>query len=368
MDINELLKEAVTLGASDLHITVGAPPIVRLHGDLRPLNYAPLEPSDTEYMASQILNEEKKAYFESKGEVDLSYNCAESSCFRVNIFRQRDVISIACRVINTVIPTIESLGLPPSVSLLARRSKGLILVTGPTGAGKSTTIASLINLINTEKSCHILTLEDPIEYLHRHQKSIITQREIGRDSMTFPDALRAALRQDPDVILVGEMRDLETISIAITAAETGHLVLATLHTMDAPQTVERIIDVFPPGQQQQIRVQLANTLAGVLSQRLLRRVDGKGRVAVMESLICTPAVRNMIRDNKIHQIYSVMQTSAKAGMQTIDNHLFSLYERGLISSSDVHEHAVDKEAAERFIEFPFNEPQGKGNFGHRRSS
>ena len=253
-------------------------------------------------------------------------------------------------MISTTIPTIDSLGLPETVKTLTRRSRGLIIVTGPTGSGKSTTLAAMIDLINEEKFCHVLTLEDPIEYLHSNKKSIINQREIGRDSKTFPNALRAALRQDPDVILVGEMRDLETISIAITAAETGHLVMATLHTMDAPQTVERIIDVFPSNQQDQIRVQLANTLAGVISQRLLRRQDGTGRIAAVEILVSNPAVRNLIREKKVHQVYSFIQTGAKYGMQTMDNHLQELIEKGLIYAEEAMEHAVDTESMARFLQ------------------
>lgn len=350
MFINELLKQAVQQGASDLHISAGAAPALRLNGQLESLDGHPLQPDETLALAKQVLNKEKYETLIQIGEVDLSYTSPGLGCFRVNVFFQQGAVSIACRVISTEIPTIDSLGLPEAVKMLARRSRGLIIVTGPTGSGKSTTLAAMINLINEEKFCHILTLEDPIEYLHMKKKSIINQREIGRDSKTFPNALRAGLRQNPDVILVGEMRDLETISIAITAAETGHLVLATLHTMDAPQAVERIIDVFPPNQQDQIRAQLANTLAGVISQRLLRRQDGTGRIAATEILVSTPAVRNLIRDKKVHQIYSFMQTGAKFGMQTMDNHLQTLIEKGHVNAEEAMEHAIDVEAIARFLQ------------------
>jgi len=350
MRINDLLKQAAQHGASDLHISAGAAPTIRLNGQLQSLAGPPLQADETMELAKQILNGEKYEALFLLGEVDLSYIYPGVGCFRINVYFQQGAISIASRVISTTIPTIDSLGLPETVKTLTRRSRGLIIVTGPTGSGKSTTLAAMIDLINEEKFCHVLTLEDPIEYLHSNKKSIINQREIGRDSKTFPNALRAALRQDPDVILVGEMRDLETISIAITAAETGHLVMATLHTMDAPQTVERIIDVFPSNQQDQIRVQLANTLAGVISQRLLRRQDGTGRIAAVEILVSNPAVRNLIREKKVHQVYSFIQTGAKYGMQTMDNHLQELIEKGLIYAEEAMEHAVDTESMARFLQ------------------
>ncbi len=349
MHINDLLEQAVVRRASDLHIMAGVAPLLRINGELTALNFPPFTAGDTLELARQILNPEKLKMLEQLGEVDLSTECRGLGYFRVNVYYQRGTVGIACRVVSTRIPTIDELNLPGSIKALARRTRGLVIITGPTGSGKSTTLAAMINLINDEKLYHIITLEDPIEYRHINKKSIISQREIGRDSKSFPSALRAALRQDPDVILVGEMRDLETISIAITAAETGHLVLATLHTMDAPQTVERIIDVFPSNQQQQIRVQLANTLVGVVSQRLLPSKDGRGRIPAVEVLVCTPAVRNLIREKKIHQIYSYMQTGGKYGMQTMDNHLLELHGRGQVSARDVMEHASDLEAMSRYL-------------------
>jgi len=309
-----------------------------------------LQPDDTRQLAKQILSKEQFDLFENKGEIDFSYNGAEVGSFRVNVYYQRGAVGLAMRVVSKQIPSLLSLGLPETVATLARRTRGLILVTGPAGSGKSTTIAAMLNLINEEKACHIITLEDPIEYLHVHKKSIINQREIGSDSKTFPGALRAALRQDPDVIMVGEMRDLETISIAITAAETGHLVLATLHTVSAPQAIERIIDVFPPNQQQQVRVQLSGTLAGVISQRLLRRRDEKGRIVALEILISTPAVRNLMRESKLHQLYSAMQTGTRFGMQTLDRALQELYKDNLINAEEIRKHAADLDAMERFLQ------------------
>jgi twitching motility protein PilT len=338
-----LLEEAVRSKASDLHLSVGVPPIIRLHGELMPLDYPALVPEDTAVLAGQIMNKKQEEEFKEKGELDLAYSCPGLGRFRVNIYRQRGSIAIALRVLNTEIPTLSSLNLPAVIKDFTLYHKGLLLVTGPTGSGKSTTLASFIDLINQERSCHIITLEDPIEYLHQHKNCMINQREIGQDSGSFAEALRAALRQDPDVILVGEMRDLETISIAITAAETGHLVLATLHTVDAVQTIDRVIDVFPPHQQQQIRIQLANTLIGVIAQRLLRRKDGAGRVPAVEILVSNPAVRNLIREGKIHQIYSVIQTGGRQGMQLMDSYLEELYRRGIIDRQTAIENATDPE-------------------------
>ena len=336
--------------ASDLHLTAGAHPTLRIDGNLVPLDGPLLKPEDTRQLAGQILTREQLDLFEDRGELDFSYNSAKTGSFRVNVYYQRGSVGLAIRVVSRQIPSLVSLGLPETVATLARRSQGLILVTGPAGSGKSTTIAAMLNLINEERACHIITLEDPIEYRHTNKKSIINQREIGSDSKTFPGALRAALRQDPDVIMVGEMRDLETISITITAAETGHLVLATLHTSSAPQAVERIIDVFPSNQQQQVRLQLSNTLAGVLSQRLLRRKDGKGRLAALEILLNTPAVRNLIRESKLHQLYSAMQTGMRFGMQTLDQALQGYYKEDLISADEVRKYAADLDFIERFLE------------------
>ncbi len=348
--IDPLLREAVTRKASDLHLSVGLPPVIRLHGELIPLEAPTLEPPDTAALARQIMSEKQRAIFEEKGELDMAYSSPGLARFRVNVYSQRGSTAIAMRVVNTEIPTLKSLGLPDVVKTFSRYRKGLLLFTGPTGSGKSTTQASLIDLINQERSCHIITLEDPIEYLHHNKNSMINQREIGQDSENFAVALRSTLRQDPDVILVGEMRDLETISIAITAAETGHLVMATLHTVDTVQTIDRVIDVFPPHQQQQIRVQLANTLIGVIAQRLLRRRDGQGRVPAVEIMIANPAVRNMIREGKIHQIYSVIQTGGRQGMQLMDSHLETLYRRGLIDQQGALENATDPEELAKVLQ------------------
>ncbi|MGI6097045.1 MAG: type IV pilus twitching motility protein PilT [Dethiobacteria bacterium] len=344
MRIDVLLKEATDRGASDLHLTVGVPPLIRLHGELEPLDYSELKPEDTANLVSQLMDEVQLEILAQNGELDFSYSLPGIGRFRVNAYRQRGQNGMAVRVISEKIPDLEQLGLPDVVKEFARKQKGLILVTGPTGSGKSTTLAAMINLINKERRCHILTLEDPIEFVHRHGKSMINQREIGYDTTSFAHALRAALRQDPDVILVGEMRDPETIGIAITAAETGHLVMATLHTVDAPQTIDRIIDVFPPHHQQQVRVQLANNLNGVIAQQLLKRKDGLGRVAAVEILVSTPAVRNLIREGKIHHIYSTIQTGARFGMQSMDSHICRLFESGLISREEALKHAVDAES------------------------
>ncbi|HPU00475.1 MAG TPA: type IV pilus twitching motility protein PilT [Bacillota bacterium] len=348
--INTLLEKAINLKASDLHLSAGLPPIIRIHGELYPLeDYPPLDPDDTEALAGQVMDERKEKIFKEKGEVDLSYSRRSLGRFRVNVYRQRSSVAIALRILNSNIPSFASLNLPSVIKDFTLYQKGLLLVTGPTGSGKSTTLASFIDMINEQRSCHILTLEDPIEYLHQNKNSMVNQREIGQDSTSFAAALRAALRQDPDVILVGEMRDLETISIAITAAETGHLVLATLHTVDAVQTIDRVIDVFPPHQQQQVRIQLANTLIGVIAQRLLKRKDGSGRVPAVEILVSNPAVRNLIREGKIHQIYSVIQTGRRQGMQLMDSHLEELYRQGIIDRQTALENATDPETLAKNI-------------------
>ena len=318
MDMESLLREAVARHASDLHVTVGVPPLIRINGALIKLDLPALGVDDTAQLFEEIVAEDRRVQFNQNGEIDFSHTVFGLSRFRVNAFRQRGSIAIAIRIIPERVPSLQELKLPDIVRELARKPRGLVLVTGPTGSGKSTTMAAMIDLINSERACNILTLEDPIEYLHRHRKSIINQREIGADSRTFANALRAALREDPDVILVGEMRDMETISIAVRAAETGHLVLATLHTSDAAQTVDRIIDVFPPYQHQQVRTQLSLALQGIVSQQLLPRSDGQGRIVAVETLVTTPAVRNLIREGKSHQILSVIQTGAKFGMLAMD--------------------------------------------------
>ncbi len=343
MELDELLYKAVEQGASDIHITVGIPPTIRKSGRLVRLGDVPVTADDTEYYTKKMLNGDKLSEFETKGEIDLSYSLQSVGRFRVNIFRQRGTCCIAIRPVNITIPTFDQLGLPDVLKEFSKKTKGLVLVTGPTGSGKSTTLAAIINKINDERDCHILTLEDPIEYLHKHKMSIVNQREIGHDSNSYANALRAALREDPDVILVGEMRDMETISIAITAAETGHLVFSTLHTIGAANTIDRIIDVFPPYQQQQIKVQLSTILQGVISQQLLARRDKHGRVAALEIMIPNPAIRNLIREGKTHQINSIIQTGAKFGMQTMDNSLLNLYRRNIISYEDAMVYAADQE-------------------------
>lgn len=331
LDIDDLLMQVIEKGASDLHITAGSPPVVRIHGDLVPLDYQKLRPEDTKALLYSIMDEEHKGRLEQFLECDFSHALTGHARFRVNVYYQRGSIGAALRIIPMQIKKLEELGLPQSLELLAKKPRGLILVTGPTGSGKSTTLASLINIVNETKAYHIITIEDPIEFMHSHKKSLVNQREVGSDTKSFANALKFVLRQDPDVILVGEMRDLETISAALTAAETGHLVFATLHTQDAPQTIDRIIDVFPPHQQQQVRIQLAGTLQGIVCQQLLPTVDGAGRVVAYEIMLPTPGIRNMIREGKTHQIYSAIQTGQRNGMLTMDQCLADLYKYGKIS-------------------------------------
>lgn len=332
MHIDEILAAAVAEKASDIHITVALPPMFRVNGVLVPMAGAEkLDPADTHRLVYQMFSERQQVLFAERGELDFSYGVPSLGRFRVNAFKQRGSISAALRVIPTQVPDAKTLGLPEIILQLTKKHQGLILVTGPTGSGKSTTLACMIDTINRERDCHIITLEDPIEYLHRHNKSIINQREIGLDSHSFASALKASLRQDPDVILVGELRDLETISTALTAAETGHLVLATLHTNNAIGTVDRIVDVFPPHQQAQIRLQLASVLEAVIAQQLLPRADGKGRVAAFEILLATPAVRNLIREAKTYQIMSLIQTGSRIGMKSFDMAYKELLAKGLVS-------------------------------------
>lgn len=331
MSIFDLMKLAYVRKASDIHITVNSPAMLRIHGDLRQADDTVLAPADTLAMAKDLMTNGQYELFLENGDIDFSYAIPQVSRYRINIYRQQGCVGLTIRLIPTRIPSMEELGLPDIATELARKPQGLVLVTGPTGSGKSTTLAAMIDYINQSRQEHIITLEDPVEFLHPHKASIINQREVGIDTKSFASGLRAALRQDPDVILVGEMRDLETISIAITAAETGHLVFGTLHTADAPQTIDRIIDVFPTGAQQQIRVQLAAVLLGVMAQRLLPTADGKGRVAAIEVLVNTPAVANLIRSEKVHQIRSVMQTGRAQGMQTMDNALRELLQKRRIT-------------------------------------
>lgn len=329
--IIQLLEQSFEEKASDLHLTVGLPPIFRKNGSLISSGEVNLSPEDTKDMLKGILELDKIEAFEANGEIDFSYELPGLCRFRINAYHQQGQVSIAVRMIESKIPAIEELGMPNVLYTLADKPHGLILVTGPTGSGKSTTLASMIDYINTTKAKHIITLEDPIEYVHTHKKSVVNQREVGSDTLSFANGLRAALRQDPDVILVGEMRDLETISTAITAAETGHLVMATLHTSSAPTTIDRIIDVFPPHQQSQIRIQLANVLQGIISQRLFVQGDSKGRIAATEVLIQTPSVANLIRNEKVHQLQNVMQTSRAIGMHTLESSVQQLLTTGKIS-------------------------------------
>ncbi len=348
--IPELLEVVLEKGASDLHLTAGTHPTIRLYGDLVRLEEYPiLSPRGLQGMIYAILPQKLRERLEQELELDMSYSLVGKARFRVNVYFQRDALGAAFRLIPYEIRPVEDLGLPSVVADLARYPRGFVVVTGPTGSGKSTTLAAMVDIVNRERAAHIMTVEDPIEFLHKHQQCIVNQREVGTDTHGFAPALKHVLRQDPDVILVGEMRDLETISTAITAAETGHLVFATLHTQDAPQTIDRIIDVFPPHQQQQVRVQLATTLQGVVTQQLLQTVDGRSRVVACEVLICTPAVRNLIREGKVHQIYSIMQAGARFGMQTMDQSLGTLVKSGKVSQQLAYERCHDPDELNRLI-------------------
>lgn len=349
-DIREILEKAKIAGASDVHITVGIPPKMRVNGKLITMSdYNRLLPADTLEVVLNIMTESQRNRFEERGEYDMSFSIPELGRYRVNAYKQRGSVALAFRLVGTKVPSPEELGVPESVIDLYQRKRGLVLVTGPTGSGKSTTLAAIIDKINNCRDAHVITLEDPIEYLHQHRMSMVNQREIGLDSENYANALRAALREDPDVILVGEMRDFETISVAITAAETGHLVLSTLHTIGAASTVDRVIDVFPPHQQQQIRVQLSNVLEAVISQQLIPTADGMGRVAAFEVLHANHAVRNLIREGKSHQLASVMQTNRKLGMITMDEAIQQLYYGGKISRDLAVQFAQDPDGMETKI-------------------
>jgi twitching motility protein PilT len=389
MTIDDLLRETVVAKASDLHLTVGVPPMIRIWGRLLALNHPALTAEDTFQLAYSMLNTFQKQKFEKNWELDLSYAVTGLGRFRVNVYRQRGSVGVASRVIPETIPAIEELNIPLILKDLCRMPRGLILVSGPTGHGKSTSLAAMIQFINTERAAHIVTIEDPIEYVHQHKKSIVNQRELGFDTQTFPNALRAVLREDPNVIMVGEMRDLETIAAALTIAETGHLVFATLHTANAAQSIDRIIDVFPPHQQQQIRIQVSTVLEAVVSQQLLPNMqfaehradrrpvasavgaaaaravspppgDGKrgrwptleelGRVPAVEIMMATPAIRNLIRESKTHQIHTAIQTGAQFGMQTMDQALFALYTRRLVSLENALARAIFPEELRKLIE------------------
>ncbi|MFQ3548590.1 MAG: type IV pilus twitching motility protein PilT [Armatimonadota bacterium] len=347
--VDDLLKEIVERGASDMHICVGVPPILRIDGKLQALNFEKFQPMQTQTMLYAILTDEQIQRFEEHWELDFSYSLQNLARFRVNIFKDKGTVAAAFRLIPMKIPTIKELGLPPVLETITRFPRGLVLVTGPTGSGKSTSLAAMINQINHEHSHHIITIEDPIEYLHQHRMSIINQREVGQDTKEFANALRAALREDPDVILVGEMRDLETMQNAIRAAETGHLVFATLHTNSAAQTVDRVVDSFPASQQEQIRLMLSNSLQAVICQQLLPRAGLPGRVCCMEIMLATPAIRNLVREAKSHQITSIIQTSAEVGMQTMDQHLRDLYLKGVIAYDDAITRAMNPEELKKMI-------------------
>src|ERR687887_505402 len=329
--IDELLEHMVERNASDLHVTTGTPPAIRVRGEVERLHdFDPLDAEQTQQLLYRILSSEQQKHFEINRQLDFSYSIPGLARFRVNVYFQRESVAAAFRLIPDELKTLEELGIPASLHQLAEKPRGIVLVTGPTGSGKSTTLAALIDEINRNRSEHILTVEDPIEFLHRHKRCIVNQREIGPDATSFAEALKAALREDPDVILVGEMRDLETISTALTAAETGHLVFGTLHTQSAPSTIDRIIDVFPPEQQEQVRIMIANSLQGVVTQTLLPTADGTGRVPALEVLLPDDAVRNLIRQGKVEQIYSVMQTNTTRGMQTMEQSLADLIQRGVV--------------------------------------
>ena len=351
INLHQLLKTMIEKGASDMHVTTGTPPLLRIDGSIVPLKLPPLGPVETKQLCFSVLTEDQRAQFEKTNELDLSFGVKGLSRFRANIYMQRGAVAGAFRTIPFKILSFEELGLPAVVSDFANRPSGLVLVTGPTGSGKSTTLAAIIDKINTEQRLHIITVEDPIEYLHPHKLSIVNQREVGTDTEGFKNALKYVLRQDPDVVLVGEMRDLETIEAALTISETGHLVFATLHTNSAVSTINRVIDVFPPHQQQQVRSKLSFVLQGVVSQQLLPRHNAPGRVMALEVMVPNPAIRNLIREDKVHQIYSQMQVGQeKYAMQTLNQSLFSLYQRRLISQEEAMGRSVETEELRMMME------------------
>ena len=360
MQVNDFLKQMVACGGSDAHLKVGMPPGVRVSGEIQSQGNTPLRPEHTEAIARALLDDEQWADFERNGDLDCSYSIPGTARFRVNVMRQRGSISLVLRYIPNDIPSFEQLGLPEICKTLAARPRGLVLVTGPTGSGKSTTLAAMIDLINSTTHGHVLTMEDPIEFMHNDKNCYVNQREIGSDTKDFNEALRRALRQDPDVILIGEMRDLETISLAVTAAETGHLVFGTLHTTSAVKTIDRIVNVFPPEAQTQIRMQLSGTLQGIISQTLVPKVGG-GRVAALEVLVATDSVRSIIRENKMAQLLTAMQTGKKFGMQTLEDHLNALLARQKIT----YEHAIGKANAPQTIKAPARADPPRQNAGAR---
>ncbi len=352
--IDAFFKLMHELGASDLHLVAGHQPVVRVHGDLERIKFKELDNDTLKQMLYEITPEHKMKIFEETGDVDFAYEVPGLARFRVNLFMQQNGIGAVFRQIPSEVKTCDELGLPPVVKRLAHLPKGLVLVTGPTGSGKSTTLAAIIEEANRTRKDHIITIEDPIEFVYKSKKAIINQREVGTHTKSFATALRAALREDPDIILVGEMRDLETISLAIEAAATGHLVFGTLHTISAPSTVDRIIEVFPPEEQEQIRSMLADSLRAVISQALLKRIDKKGRVAALEIMIATPAIRNLIRERKTYQIPSLIQTGKKYGMQSLDDAIMDLLKRGIISPEEAFNKCIDKQ---RFLPFLKKPPE-----------
>jgi twitching motility protein PilT len=360
-DAADLLTEVARRGGSDLHVAVGRRPTMRFSGVLEQLDAPVLSPADTHALVRSIMTDEQHDTFEHDWECDFAYSVSGVARFRINAYWQRGTVGAACRYLPPTIGSFEELGLPPVLEDLALRPRGLVLVTGPTGAGKTTTLASVVDYINTNRCVHIITVEDPIEYVHQHKSSIVTQREVGSDTKAFSTALRYVLREDPDVVMIGEMRDLDTISAALTAAETGHLVFATLHTQDSAQTIDRVIDVFPSAQQQQVRIQLASTLMGIVSQQLVPTVDGCSRVLACEVLIPTPAVRNLIRESKTHQLGTILQTGRQYGMITMDESLADKYRAGLITYDMALAQALDPAFLRTMIQPPAEEPRAWGD-------
>ncbi len=347
--LHELLEELVARKATDLHITAGAPPVFRIDGELVKTEYEEMSPAMTQRLIYSVLTEDQKKRFEMSKELDLSFGLKGVSRFRCNVFLQRGCVAAALRTIPYEILSFKELGLPDIVPKLCKKKKGLILVTGPTGSGKTTTLASMIDMINNERPEHIITVEDPIEYVFKHRRAMVNQREVGADTDSFHNALKYVLRQDPDVVLIGEMRDIETMSVALTVAETGHLTLATLHTNSTAESINRLIDSFPAEQQSQVRSQLAFVLEGVISQQLIRRATGKGRILAAEVMVCTPAIRSAIREEKVHQIYSMMQAGQKYGMQTMNQCLHRLFQEGKISFESAMIYTAMPEELERMI-------------------
>ncbi len=348
-DMNDLLKKTVEIKGSDLHLVTGSRPAVRVNGRIEPLESPSLKPSDVQDLVYSLLTEEQKEKLEKEWELDFSYAIGGVARFRGNVMKQRGTLAAVFRAVPFVLPDIDKLGLPPEVKKLCELSRGLVLVTGPTGSGKSTTLAAMIDYINKTRALNIVTVEDPIEFLHRHNKSTVRQREIGMDTHSFAAALRNVLRHDPDVILIGEMRDLESVSIALTAAETGHLVFSTLHTQTAPLTISRIVDVFSSDRRSQVRQQLAGSLRAVISQQLLPTADGQGRIAAVEFMLDTPAIKSLIREGKDHQLYSAIQTGQNHGMQTMDAALVRLCQKGIITRETAIEHCIELSEVDRML-------------------